>query len=117
MAVDINNVKQKLSQLSKIDVQELADFLALIENAASWVDARLIASDASKAELLAAAKANYDISLTKSGISGVTSFKAGDVSITRKSGEEFSGAKALFESILNDCSDILSDSAFDFRCV
>lgn len=119
MHIEINNVKELVTQLSGLSDEELKGFNALIEN----IFQSFISSiedkdgDSSKAELLAAAKINYEIALTNSESDGVTSFKAGDVSITKRGRASAESAKALYLCVLKDCGEFAEDSNFDFRCV
>lgn len=63
---------------------------------------------------LMAARAYLKICCIDSDESGVTSFKAGDVSYTEKAGTALDGAKEIYALALDDCRQFISDTGFAF---
>ena len=112
---DVESVKAVLRSISSLDDETIDAYTPLIENAVAYVNSKSGREDDGRATMLAAARANYSISLVLGG-DGVTGFKAGDVSITQTSNASET-AKQLLISAEESCSDIMSDSGFAFRTV
>lgn len=112
--INIERVKLVLCALSSMENAELEAFAPIISNAV-FVTSTLIDeahhSD-ERAEYLAAAKANYNICLA-SKCDDVTSFSAGDVSISQ-SGTGLSSAKAILDEATNNVAGIINDNGFAF---
>lgn len=62
---------------------------------------------------LAAAKAYYSIMCSAEFSGGVTSFKAGDVSVSERAGS-VSGAERLLRFAMNDCKGLVRSECFAF---
>ena len=112
---DTERVKEVLLSISNLDSETVESYLPLIENAVAYVNSKSGVYDDSRATMLAAARANYSISLAIGG-DGITGFRAGDVSITQKSNAA-ENARQLLISAEEACSDIISDTGFAFRTV
>jgi len=99
-----------------MDAEELEQYSSLIENSVSLVESNLkdstFCSDA-RIVYLAAARANYHISLLGE-TGGVSSFKAGDVSLTVGGTQS---AKAIFEEAKRDSASLITDNGFVFMGV
>lgn len=111
------NVAERLKQIASLGDDEIEAYEPFILLAISWVEKKAQGAadaDVSMLEMLAAAKANYDASLAF-GKEEVTSFKAGDLSITKRG--SVSSAKELLESALSACSDFITAEGFAFRTV
>lgn len=119
--ININDVMEIVGSVGGYDSIATKKYLSVIENAALSVENMLkdktYAND-KRIVFLAGVKACRDISLISGGISDVTSFKVGDISITENS-ENGGGFGTLFESALDNCAQLLSDggSGFAFRNV
>ena len=114
--MDINSVKEALLEISDISTEELEGFSRIIEDAVSATERALGETDSPRAVMLAAARANYSIALSGRGDDGITSFKAGDVSVTKRA-NTLENAKALYLNILASCADISPDEQFAFMAV
>ena len=113
--IDIDEVKEALEEISGLDSDTLDGFSVLIQNAVASADAQF-EEDSDLAVMYAAAKANYDISLALNSQDKITSFAAGDVKITEDN-QRLESAKALYESIIGDCTGTVSDNGFVFKTV
>ncbi len=113
--ISIDDVKKRLKPLCDLSDEELDTYSSIIKNCIFTVmsQTKAGAEDDERISHFAAAKANYEIALVRSGADRVTSFKAGDVSIS-ESGNFTEYAKALFESAKLDCADLISDKGFAF---
>lgn len=112
--INIERVKAILCSLSSRSIEELEQYEPIVKNAVN-IASRLVCEDAhgdDRAEYFAATKANYDISLA-SNCDGVTSFSAGDVSISQGSNSHLN-AKAMLDDAMKNASDIISDNGFAF---
>lgn len=115
--ISVEKVKLVLSSLSSTEVDDLEHYSPIIKNAVAVASKLVDEADHSdeRVEFLAAAKANYDICLISS-CDAVTSFSAGDVSITQgANGRE--GAKAILDDAMKNVADIISDNGFAFMGV
>jgi hypothetical protein len=114
--ININDVIPVTALLGNYSDEELEKYAALIENAVSVASSMLkdeSMSKESKAIYLASAKANYDMALAMTGGDNVTSFKAGDVSISECSAF-VENAKAIFEEAKVHCASLIKDECFAF---
>ena len=117
--INIDNVIAKLKAISSLGDDEIESFDFIISQCVSSVESRVKdgASDGDeRLEMLCAAKANYDIALINDGGEDITSFSAGDLSISRNAGA-LSSAEKIYNSILADCTDIVLGEGFAFECV
>lgn len=120
--MNTESIKQFVCLLGGYDKTELEKYLFLIENVCERIRAQLCSacdeSDPSvgaRLNYLAACRVCYEISLTADASGdNVTSFKAGDISVS-KDANLSSGARKLLENAENMCSSLLRDSAFAFR--
>ena len=113
--VDIDKVKEQLAAIAGAAIAEDERFAPLLIRAASLYETSGDDEADSRLALLAAAKVNYWIALAESENSQVTSFKAGDVSIT-ESTDAASSALSLLQTLEND-SGISGSTGFVFRTV
>jgi hypothetical protein len=111
---DILNSLSLIGNYSEDEVEKYRSFaeknLMLVGNVeihdeADWV----------RLDYLVAAKTNYEIALMKAGESNVTSFTAGDVSITES--DSVNTAREIYYSALADASDLVGDNGFEFRSI
>ncbi|MFR5875371.1 MAG: hypothetical protein ACLUFN_02650 [Eubacterium sp.] len=114
--INVDDVKDAMAALGNYNDDKLERYSALIECAASVVSSMLkeesLCKD-SRAIFLAAAKANYDAALSSSCADRVTSFTAGDISIS-ESTSSVDNAKALFDDAKLNCALLIVDDSFAF---
>lgn len=114
--IDIERVIPVLAVLSGADSEELEQISPVIGNAV-YVVSRLVKEEehnSDRAVYLAGAKANYDLSLIRN-CDNVTSFSAGDVSITQD--RSYNPAKEILDETIKNASDIICDNGFAFMGV
>lgn len=113
--MNVDNVMAALELISPMpdDMLDRARSLAII-NFTPYENINLDKSDEGKLALYLAAKTNYQLCLADFN-EGISSFKAGDVSIS-KSGPSLESAKALLDTTLKDASHIViaNDEGFAF---
>lgn len=114
--INVDDVKSVAAALGGYSDDELEKYTSVIDCAVSVVSSMLnnedLCSDA-RVIYLAAAKAHYDAVLISSCTDGITSFTAGDVSISESSASvEY--ARALLESARLDCAALIKDDSFAF---
>lgn len=112
--INIERVKLILSALASKTADELEQYSPIISNAVAVISRLVDECNHSdeRVEFLAATKANYDICLISS-CDDVTSFSAGDVSITQgANGKEC--AKAILDDAMKNVADVISDNGFAF---
>ncbi len=119
------DVKEYLIQLTEWDTSEDEGILALCKTSLNEIEARLSATaDRSDARISAAAAAiaYFKLTLKRSfGTSGgeVTSFTAGDVSITQNtadnSKQQLENAQKLYEKALESIAPLCEDNSFAFE--
>lgn len=114
--IELAAVKEALAQISDISAEEIEGFTRIIENAVSAVEGVLDSTDSDRAVMLAAARANYDIALSGRGDDGITAFKAGDISVTKKA-NVLENARLFYMNTLASCADITADEGFVFMTV
>ena len=115
----VQQVTAVLLTISPYSAEVLATKSAVIENSIQSVTAMLKegADDADdRAVYLAAARANYDLLLSDAGADSVSTFKAGDVSITENK-SALQQAERLYQNAAAACAVLLTDSAFAFLSV
>lgn len=108
-------LRKAVCDLTGLCTDELEGYRMIVESAANAVKDILSEPESDRGIMLTAAKAAYEISLFKYG-SGVTSFKAGDVSFSMN-GEAVKNAERAYYNALEDCRDIVKDDGFIFRSV
>lgn len=117
--INLDDVKKAFCIISSCSSEAAEEFSVIIENAVSFVQ-DIIRDESSQSDskviFLAAAKANYDLALIQGEKDGITSFSAGDISIS-KSSSSAENAKLLFENAKSDCAALISDNGFVFRGV
>ncbi len=106
-----------LATLRSLDDGFEAENTELIDYAVSW--AQSIATDESasgtRLDFLAAAKLNYLLAARETGANGVTSFKAGDVSVKEDGSAAVKAAKEILDSALCDAGTLVNlKSGFAF---
>ena len=118
--ISYEEVKACLLSITQTDSETLESKRMLIENAVSYVEKLTKGysqEDKERVILLAAARANYYITLLDSSENGITSFKAGDVSFTKGQGSAAESARAFYESTLGESADLVKSGDFVFRTV
>ena len=102
-------VKAGILLMGDLEEDEVEKFSTVISSAVSATEA-VIKENADDNDprviQLAAAKAYYAICCAASQTDGITSFSAGDVSVTQKA-DTLSNAKCYYEMALNDCRTLL----------
>ena len=110
---DIAAIIEALEQITGLTPEALARYQTLIEAAANTVAAEKPAY----AALIAAARVNYQIALLQSAGDGVSSFKAGEVSISETKNSAVSAAKEYLTAVEAQYSTAASGEGFAFRSV
>lgn len=115
----INRLKvlSLLATLRSLDEGFEASYADLIDYAVDWAQA--IALDKSTEnpllDFLAAAKLNYLLAVREGASGGVTSFKAGDVSVKEDASAAIEAAKGILDSALSDADSLVNlKSGFAF---
>ncbi|MDE7124218.1 MAG: hypothetical protein K2N83_01845 [Eubacterium sp.] len=102
-------VKASIMLMGDFEEDEIEKFSPVISSAVSATEAA-IKEDADdndpRVVQLAAAKAYHAICCSASQTDGITSFSAGDVSVTQKT-DILSNAESYYEMALNDCRALL----------
>lgn len=111
--VDYTEVMNELQQIASFTPEELTRYRSLIEAAANAVEKE----DPLHAALIAAARVNYQIALLQSAGDGVSSFKAGEVSISETKSSAVSAAKAFLTAVETQYSTTAAGDGFAFRSV
>lgn len=117
--INVDDVKSVAAALGNFSEDELEKYSPLIECAVSVVSSMLkdeTLCEDSRVIYLAAAKANYDAALASSCAGKVTSFSAGDISISESS-VSVENAKALFDNAGMSCAELIRDDSFAFSGV
>ncbi len=118
--ISYEEVKGCLLSITQTDSETLESKRALVENAIGYVEKLTKGyseEDKERVVLLAAARANYYITLLDSNENGITSFKAGDVAFTKGKGSAAESAKAFYESTLAESADLVKSEDFVFKTV
>ena len=113
--IDVEKVREQLAAIAGAEIAGDVRFTPLLTQAASLYESSGDVEADARLALLAAAKANYWIALSGDGNAQVTSFKAGDVSIT-ESTDASASAWQLLQTLEND-SGISGSTGFVFRTV
>lgn len=113
--INKEDVKALLIVIGDYDSEQIQKYQQLLENAISIVGKMADESDHADSRIvyLAAAKANYDIKLIESCSGSVSSFTAGDVSITENA-NAVDNSKQLLNSAIADASTLIIDKGFAF---
>lgn len=119
--MNFENIKNYICIFGGYDEDDIADYLPIVENVCERIKSQLCTSCnvddpsvSARLNFLAACRAYYEINLTASGAAGsVTSFTAGDISLTENS-QVASKAKELLENAENMCNGLMTDGAFAF---
>ncbi len=110
----VENVKSLVKTIGGYEDNELDRFDILIENIIDTLNSQLknpsYCNDA-RIEMLAATTVNYQLVIVEND--GVTSFKAGDLSVTQ-SGYAAMNAKTLLDNAKENATDLIIDSGFAF---
>ena len=117
--ISIENVKSRLKVLSSLSDEEIERYEAIITSCIFALEGRLAGDGkegSERLELYAAAKANYHIALINDADGDVTSFSAGDLSISRNA-DALVSAEKILKSLEEDCSDLIKGDGFAFECV
>lgn len=110
---DITEIKRELQKIAALTEEELLRYETLIEAAADSV----IGEAPSHAALIAAARVNYQIALLQKSGDGVSSFKAGEVSISETNSSGIEAAKAFLTAVEAQYSNRAAKDGFAFRSV
>lgn len=119
--MNFENIKKYICIFGGYEEGDISDYLPIIENVCERIKSQLCSSCdendpsvSARLNFLAACRAYYEINLTASGAAGsVTSFTAGDISLTENS-QVASKAKELLENAENMCNGLMTDGAFAF---
>lgn len=112
--IDIENVNDILKSVGDYSDDQLKKYRKVVDNAVSVINSMTESQGSnSKIDYLCALKANYDIVLLSASEDNITSFTAGDVSITQGT-DLIAFAKQLYTNALNDCADLIKDNGFAF---
>lgn len=117
--IDNSDIIEYLEVISQYPQEELLTYSVLIEAEKSIAEVLLEEAGSeyySKAVMLAAARVNYKIALINQSSDKVTSFKAGDVTIS-EGNDALENAKRLLGEISADCRELLRHDAFAFKTV
>ncbi len=115
--MDLQKIKDYLMAMGDFTAEEIEKYGFILESSVTSVlDLLKDSADVNDARimLLMAAKAYYKICCLPSFSDGVTSFSAGDVSITEKEGIALNGAKEIYNTALSDCREFINDNSFAF---
>ncbi len=118
--IDRGEILRCFCLLSGFSPEEGQEYASFIETAAADLEKRLRAgADDSDQRLCyaAAAAAYYRYCLMDATRQGGSTFKAGDVSVSRQSGEAIESARALRDDGVAAVSDLVSDTDFIMRTV
>lgn len=112
------NILDILKTIGNYSEDEVKRYTPLVKiNSHSFTENEYDESDEALLEYFVAAKTNYQIVLA-SGNSEISSFKAGDVSVTSSTdGNATKNAKALLDDAYSAISHLTQDKGFCFRGV
>ena len=117
--INVMSVLSCFQMLTGVQNGEQERFLPLCSAAAAELSARVRAGDteafASRLVFAAAALAAYRYRLIAAAQEEHLSFKAGDVSVTKKSADSASMAQKVYEQALADIAPVLGDGGFVFQ--
>lgn len=119
--MNVENIKKYVCIFGGYDEEEMTEYLPIVENVCVRIRAQLCSSCdesdpsvSARLDFLAACRTYYEINLTSGGAAGsVTSFTAGDISLTENT-QVVSSAKALLENAETMCASLMNDGAFAF---
>lgn len=111
--ISLERVMQILVEITGLKEVELEPYFLIISNAVNVTSMEIDEACHKQDRVIhyAAAKANYAISLVKDD-DGISSFSAGDVSITKNN--QNNSAKRFLEEAEKSVSDIIVDKGFAF---
>ncbi len=112
-------VFEKLTLITDTDQSEQAELLPFCESAAAVINSKMRTdADASDIRLLMAAAAlaySRYLLINNAADSNITSFKAGDLSVTKAAGDSSDSVHSFALAALEDAKDLLEDTSFFFR--
>ena len=117
--IDIERVNETLGTISDLSKSEVEGYGIIVRNSVAAVNSRLTHPHFENDEriiFLAAARANYYISLLGANASAVREFSAGDVKVALGSGAN-NDALTLYRSAAEACGEMVADDGFVFRGV
>ena len=114
--MNTKKVLEILCSIGNFADDEVNKYASLVEiNMLPFAENEYNESDEALLEYFVATKTNYQIAIA-SGNSEISSFKAGDVSITSSTdGNAVKNAKALFDDACASISHLVADKSFYFR--
>ncbi|WP_297131022.1 hypothetical protein [uncultured Eubacterium sp.] len=112
------NILEILCTIGRMSDDEAKKYVSLVKiNSRPFADKEYDEGDEALLEYFVAAKTNYQIALA-SYDSEISSFKAGDVSVTSTpDGNAVKNAKALLDDAYSTISHLVADKGFYFRGV
>ena len=117
--IDIERVNETLCTISALNKSEVEGYGVIVRNSVAAVNSTLINPHFENDEriiFLAAARANYYISLLGASPNAVREFSAGDVKVALNSGAN-NDALTLYKSAADACGEMVTDNGFVFRGV
>jgi hypothetical protein len=117
--IDLERVNETLCAIAHLSPEEADGYAVIVQNSVAAVDSTLVNphfADDERIIFLAAARANYYISLLGAEAGSVREFSAGDVKVSL-SAENESSALTLFRSATDACAGMVTDDGFVFRGV
>lgn len=114
-------VLERAKIIGDIEESEESALLPFCDAAAGFINGKTRAdADASDVRLLIAAAAialSRFLSVRNSAEGDISSFKAGDVTVSYSGNAQVQSAENLRKATLEDASDLLIDGGFAFQCV
>lgn len=117
MPVNYEKIKEYLVAMGNFSAEDMEKYKFILDaSVTSVLDMLNDSADVTDDRILQlmAARAYFKICCFDSAESGVTSFKAGDVSYTEKAGTALDGAREIYRLALDDCSQFVTDTGFAF---
>nr|DAU22416.1 MAG TPA: hypothetical protein [Caudoviricetes sp.] len=115
--MDYEKIKEYLMAMGNFSAEDMEKYKFILDaSVTSVLDMLNDSADVTDDRImqLMASRAYLKICCIDSAESGVTSFKAGDVSYTEKAGTALDGAKEIYRIALDDCSQFINDAGFAF---
>lgn len=115
--MDYEKIKEYLMAMGNFSAEDMEKYKFILDaSVTSVLDMLNDSADVTDDRImqLMASRAYLKICYIDSAESGVTSFKAGDVSYTEKAGTALDGAKEIYRIALDDCSQFINDAGFAF---
>lgn len=113
--INIDKVKAIVKSLGDYDDDQMQRYESIILTSIQCAERQIKDEknhSSEPVEMFAAAMANYQIATVNTG-DGVTSFKAGDVTV-KQSADGIKNAKLLFDEAKSNVADLLYDNSFAF---